>query len=127
MLNNPFIPQTVSYLFFEQVQEHQETPKLAKTLFNRCGQRIGGAELANHILKRDRWLYMNATNPEQVLNLNAKIQVRPRSEIDKAQMRLQMANTARWKAMRAKTLGEVSQARARLNRFEAHMQEKAKF
>lgn len=98
-IENPFIPGTLSYIFFESVKNQTE-PRTAKSHFNRCGQEAGGAELANAILKRDRWLYRNVSNPKQVINLNQKIALRRKREINEKQYAGQVANTQRWLDMR---------------------------
>ena len=98
-MRNPFIPGTLSYKFFEHVSFHN-TPRTAKSLFNHCGQTIEGAQLANHILKRDRWLYVNASNPKRMPSLKDKIAWRPQREVDKKIYTGQLANTARWEKMR---------------------------
>lgn len=98
-LQNPFIPNTLSYLFFEAVK-NQNPPRTAKTLYNRCGQGFGGQELVNHLLDRNGWLYENVSRPGKKLTLNDKISIRRKSEIDEKRYSGQLANTQHWLQMR---------------------------
>jgi len=104
-MQNPFIPNTLSYLFFEAVQE-QSQPRMAKTLYNQCGQGFGGQELANCLLDRNGWLYENVSRPGKKLTLNDKISLRRKSEIDEKRYTSQIANTQQWLQMRMKRIKE---------------------
>ena len=94
-MKNPFIPNTLSYLFWERVYFfHGE--RTAKHIFNICGQRFGGQELANTILERDAWLYENVSRPGKKLRLTDKIKCKRANEVDPAKLHGQRENTHRW-------------------------------
>ena len=94
-MQNPFIPNTLSYNFFEAVRFYGGK-RTAKSLFNRCGQSFGGQDLANYILDRDAWLYTNVSRPGKKLTLKDKVALRPRREVDAKLFAGQLANTRDW-------------------------------
>lgn len=103
MIENPFIPHTISWHFFDKVSTKTEaSTQQAKSIFNQCGQTFGGQDLARYILRRDRWLYENISRPGKLLNLSDKIITRPEEDIDETLLKQQVQNTKDWLSRRSK-------------------------
>lgn len=95
-ISNPFLPGTLSYLLFNKIAEFQgKSPPLVKTIFNQIGQTAGGAELANHILQRDSWLYEEIDEPTRERKIRLNHRIRIRRQIDMQKYEAQLENTRR--------------------------------
>ena len=95
-MQNPFIPNTISYKLFEEMKKGG-----TKTLRQIQGRFGMNKDFVQYLMKREQWLYYNDrknTGDKKTSNfpLTTKFKMKPFRDIDPDRFQRQIKTTERW-------------------------------